>query len=270
MIELRGVTKHYPGFALGPLDLTVEQGFVTGFVGANGAGKTTTIKILLGMVTPDTGTVHCPEKTDIGVVLDVPSYDAEWRVSTIAKVLRPFYPRWSDAIFGELIARFNVPTDRKIKQLSRGMGMKLQIAAAFAHDATFLVLDEPTSGLDPLSRDELAEIVGDFMTDERRTVLFSSHITSDIERIADYVAVIDKGQLVEYAERSALIDAYYLVHGGGTPPSEELSAAAYGLRTHSVGWDALVPAGLIGEVPGDAVAEAPSLDDIVVRIAKGR
>ena len=270
MIELRGVTKHYPGFVLGPLDLTIEDGFVTGFIGANGAGKTTAIKVLLGMIHPDSGVVNCPDKTDIGVVLDVPSYDAEWRVSTVAKVLRRFYPRWSDAIFGELIARFDVPTDRKIKQLSRGMGMKLQIAAAFAHDARFLVLDEPTSGLDPLSRDELTEIIGDFMMDEHRTVLFSSHITSDIERIADYVAVIDKGQLVEYAELSALIDSYRMVHGGRLPPNDRLAAAAYGLRTHAAGWDGLVPAGLIAEVPGDAVTEIPSLDDIVVRIAKGR
>ena len=189
------------------------------------------------MIHPDSGVVNCPDKTDIGVVLDVPSYDAEWRVSTVAKVLRRFYPRWSDAIFGELIARFDVPTDRKIKQLSRGMGMKLQIAAAFAHDARFLVLDEPTSGLDPLSRDELTEIIGDFMMDEHRTVLFSSHITSDIERIADYVAVIDKGQLVEYA---AIGPDRLIPHGAWRPLATQRSAGRCGIRAENprgrMGW----------------------------------
>ena len=269
MIELRGVAKHYPGFQLGPLDLIIEEGFVTGFVGANGAGKTTTIKMLLGMVLPDSGSVVCPNMADIGVVLDVPCYDIEWRVSTVGKILRRFYPQWSDAVFSELLTRFDVPSDRKIKHLSRGMGMKLQIAAAFAHDAKLLVLDEPTSGLDPLSRDELAEIVSDFMMDERRTVLFSSHITSDIERIADYVSVIDQGCIVEYAERSELIDSYRIVHGGSTPPNSQIAKSAYGLRTHAVGWDALIPSTLLGELPDDALAETPTLDDLVVRIAKG-
>lgn len=270
MIELTGIVKQYAGFTLGPLDLTIEEGFVTGFVGANGAGKTTTIKILLGMILPDSGVVNKPEMTDIGVVLDTPSYDGEWRVATVGKILRRFYPQWSDNTFNELLTRFDVPSNRKVRQLSRGMRMKLQIAAAFAHNARLLVLDEPTSGLDPLSRDELAEIVSDFMMDEQRTVLFSSHITSDIERIADYVSVIDQGHIVEYAERSELIDSYRIVRGGSTPPNHEVMGSAYGLRIHPAGWDALVPSGLLGELPDDALAEAPTLDDLVVRIAKGR
>ena len=174
MIDLQGVTKHYPGFTLGPLDLAIEEGFVTGFVGANGAGKTTTIKLLLRMAHPDSGTIQRPDMADIGVVLDTPSYDGDWRVSTVGKVLRPFYPRWSDARFQELLERFNVPADRKVKQLSRGMGMKLQIAAALAQGATFLVLDEPTSGLDPLSRDELAEIIG--ITEQNLSLLKSGKV----------------------------------------------------------------------------------------------
>lgn len=270
MIELREVVKEYDGFTLGPLDLRLPEGFVTGFVGANGAGKTTTIKILLGMIHPDSGTITRPDMTDIGVVMDTPNYDGEWRVSTVGKILRPFYPSWSNSVFRELLDRFGVPTGRKVKQLSRGMAMKLQIAAAFAHDARFLVLDEPTSGLDPLSRDELAEVIADFMLDASRTVLFSSHITQDIERIADYVAVIDGGSIVAYEERYELIDSYRMIRGGATPPSDDLSSVAYGLRTHSAGWDALVPVRTAAGIPGDAVAEAPSLDDIVVRFAKGR
>lgn len=269
MIELRDVTKAYRGFTLGPLNLRIEQGFVTGLVGANGAGKTTTIKILLGMIRPTSGTVTCPDRADIGVVLDIPSFDPAWRVKTVGRLLSGFYPRWSDVTFSELLARFDVPVDRKVKQLSRGMGMKLQIAVALAHDAKLLILDEPTSGLDPLSRDELAESIGDFMLDASRSVLFSSHITSDIERIADYVAVIDKGRIVTRQERCDLLDSYRMVHGGGTPPSPALAAQAYGLRTHSAGWDALVPVGAMGDVPGDASADQPNLDDVIVRIAKG-
>lgn len=270
MIEFRAVIKRRSGFMLGPLDLKIEPGYVTGLVGANGAGKTTAIKILLGMVHADSGVVDRPEKADIGVVLDVPSYHPDWRAETVGKLMAPFYPKWSQTTFLTLLARFGVPGDRQVKKLSRGMCMKLQIAAAFAHEASFLVLDEPTSGLDPLSRDELAEIVGDFMIDERHSVLFSSHITSDIERVADYIAVLDQGHLVAYKEKSELLDAYRMVRGGFTAPGQDLERTAYGLRNHSAGWDALVPAAVLGKVPRDAVAEAPTLDDIVVRIAKGR
>lgn len=270
MIEFRGVTKRRRGFTLGPLDLRIEPGYVTGMVGANGAGKTTAIGILLGMVNADSGVVERPGKADIGVVLDVPSYHPDWQAQKVGKALAPFFPKWSQATFLELLERFGVSGESKVKELSRGMCMKLQVAAAFAHEASFLVLDEPTSGLDPLSRDELAEIIGDFMTDERHSVLFSSHITSDIERIADYVAVLDHGALVSYDEKEELISAYRMVRGGATLPGEGLERAAYGMRSHQAGWDALVPAGLLGEVPLDAVAETPTLDDIVVRVAKGR
>lgn len=267
-IELRGVQKQYPGFRLGPIDFTIPQGFVTGFVGANGAGKTTTIKIMLGMVHQDAGTVLRPGRAEIGIVLDTPCYESEWRVAAVGRALRPFYPRWSDTAFADLLDRFDVPSDKKVKELSRGMGMKLQIAAALARDAKTLILDEPTSGLDPVSRDELATILSEYMTADDRTVLFSSHITADLERIADYVAVIDKGQLITVTEREQLIDSYRIVRGGHAPGAV-LTAGAFGLRQHAAGWDALIPSDLVGEVPGDAIIEPPSLDDIVIRIAKG-
>ncbi|HBX82231.1 MAG: ABC transporter ATP-binding protein [Propionibacteriaceae bacterium] len=268
-LELHGLTKHYPGFTL-DLSLTVPRGYVMGFVGANGSGKTTTIKCALGLVRPDAGTVTLAPKSVIGVVLDQPSYVADWTVATTGRLLSRFYPSWDADRFAALTDGAGVPSKRRIKELSRGMGMKLQLAVALSHGAEFLILDEPTSGLDPFARDQLLEGLAEFMTDENHSVLFSTHITSDLDKIADYVTVIDAGRVVTSSTLDDLVESYRLASGGPDDLPLDLSGLVIGLRRHRTGWDGLVATDDAASLGRHVQLEEPTLDDIVVRIAKER
>lgn len=266
--ELHGLTKRYPSFTLDRVDLVVPRGYVMGLVGANGSGKTTTIKSALGMVHPDAGTVRVIGHDRLGVVLDHVPYAPSWPVQTVGSVMRSFYPHWDDARFASLTSEAGIPKATKVGELSRGMGTRLQLAVALSHGAELLILDEPTSGLDPLARDEFVDLIADYMTDESHSVLFSTHITSDLERISDYVTVMSGGRVLETGPTDQLLDGYRLVRGGGAPPAE-VTALAHGVRAHAAGWDALLATehtvGL-----NQAVIERPSLDDIVIRLAKER
>lgn len=267
VLRLDGVTKHYPGFTL-DLSLAVPRGYVMGFVGANGSGKTTTIKCALGLVRPDAGSVSLIGKDKIGVILDQPAYTGDWTVAGTGRTLARFYPGWDGDRFAELTAGSGVPSQRKIRELSRGMGMKLQLAVALSHGADFLILDEPSSGLDPYARDQLLEELAGFMTDESHAVLFSTHITSDLERIADYVTVIDAGRLVASTTKDDLIASYRLVSGGPGDLDRAIAAHVIGLRRHSVGWDGLMATEDATALGRGVVVADPTLDDIVVRVAK--
>lgn len=266
-LVMTGVVKRYRGFELA-LDLTVPRGYVMGFVGANGSGKTTTIKCALGLVRPDAGSVTLADKATVGVVLDQPAYNGRWTVHQVGRVLSRFYPAWEADRFEALTEGAEVPGDRPVKDLSRGMGVKLQVAVALSHGAEFLILDEPTSGLDPYARDQLLEQLREFMVHERHTILFSTHITSDLERIADLITMIDAGRVVSSTSRDALIDGYRLVSGAPDTVTPELSAHLVGLRRHAAGWDALMATADTRGLPRGVLAEEPTLDDIVVRMAK--
>lgn len=270
-VRVSGLEKRYPTFALGPIDLAVPRGFVTGLVGANGSGKTTTLKAILGMVRPDAGRIEAPGRDRIGVVLDTPAYVREWRSDEVGRALAPFYPTWSAQRFGDLLASFGIPERTRVSHLSRGMGMKLQVAVALAHETDLLLFDEPTSGLDPLARSELMDLVAEYMTDAAHTVLFSTHITTDLDRIADHIIVLDKGRVAAAMPRDELIDSYRLVRGAADPLPDDLRPAALGLRVHDAGWDALLPTNQVQTqtLGCGAVVEPPTLDDIVVRFAKG-
>lgn len=198
-LQIRGLRKHFETFTLDGIDLDVPRGYVVGLVGANGSGKTTTIGAAIGTVVPDEGHIAMPPMDRVGVVLDTPYFLHSWTPPAIEKAVRPFYPAWSGDRYRSLLTRLGVPTDTRLTDMSRGTGMKLQMAVALAHEPTLLVLDEPTSGLDPLARDEFIDLVAEFMQEESRAVLFSTHITSDLERIADYVAVLDRGRLLTSA-----------------------------------------------------------------------
>ncbi len=266
-LELQGVVKSYPGFRL-DISLTVPRGYVMGFVGANGSGKTTTIKCALGLVRPEAGVVRVVDKEQIGVVLDQPAYTGDWTVAGTGRTLGRFYAAWDAERFEQLTDGSGVPGDRRVKELSRGMGMKLQLAVALSHGAQLLILDEPTSGLDPYARDQLLDDLADFMTDEQHSVLFSSHITSDLERIADHVTILDHGRVVASTPKDDLIASYRLVKGGPRDLTPQLSSSAIGLRRHGSGWDALVPTDDTAALDRGVVVDEPTLDDIVVRVAK--
>ena len=269
-LQIRGLRKHFETFTLDGIDLDVPRGYVVGLVGANGSGKTTTIGAAIGTVVPDEGHIAMPPMDRVGVVLDTPYFLRSWTPLAIEKAVRPFYPAWSGDRYRSLLTRLGVPTDTRLKDMSRGTGMKLQMAVALAHEPTLLVLDEPTSGLDPLSRDEFIDLVAEFMQEESRAVLFSTHITSDLERIADYVAVLDRGRLLTSAPTPDLLADYRLVGGGPDDLTDAMRASIYGLREHGAGFEGLALAHEAVGWRGGLVREQPTLDQIVVGVAKGR
>ncbi|MBK8462296.1 MAG: ABC transporter ATP-binding protein [Nigerium sp.] len=275
-LELRGVTKSYArgkrhpsmGFALGPLDLTVPRGYVMGLVGANGAGKTTAIKIALGLVRPDDGGVHLIDKTRIGVVFDQPAYVPDWTATQVGRAVAPFYPAWDGARYAELLAWSGIDPGKKVKALSRGMGMRLQFAVALSHGAELLILDEPTSGLDPLARSEMLEMIAEFMTDECHSVLFSTHLTTDLEKVADYVTVLQAGRVASATTRDELLDGYRIVRGPAAELDAELRPFVLGLREHGAGWEGLMATDHTTCLGRGTLAEAPTLEQVVVHLGK--
>lgn len=211
LVEARGLGKRYGGFALQDVSLTVEAGSVVGLVGRNGAGKSTTIKALLGLVAVDAGEARvlgCSPrdlscgpaetvKAQIGVVFDSVALPQGCRVSSVGRVMRAcFGDAWQPDEFARLSERFGLPQGKRVRELSRGMGMKLSLACALSHGARLLVLDEATAGLDPLARDEVLDILRAFMEDDAHAILMASHITDDLEKLADTVACIDAGRVV--------------------------------------------------------------------------
>ena len=225
LIEARGLVKRYEGFELQGVSLRVDAGTVVGFVGRNGAGKSTTIKALLGLVALDGGEARVlgtsPQelagsrgaevKEHIGVVFDTMPLPGGLRLDGVERVMRAAYRTWDHARFAGLCERFGLGMRKRVKELSRGMGMKLQLACALSHDMRLLILDEATAGLDPIARDEALDVLRDFVADESRGVLLSSHITSDLEKIADVVCCIDDGRIAFCRPKDDICDRMGLV-----------------------------------------------------------
>lgn len=222
LVRIKGFSKHFKDFSLEIGDFVVPCGSVVGLVGSNGAGKTTLIKAVLGITPSFDGSVQvlgediaamnpgqlAKLKESIGVALDSCSYPEDLTVAKCAKAMQGAYPTWDNAAFTQLAQRFELPADRKVKGLSRGMGMKLALACALAHSPKLLVLDEATAGLDPIARDEVIEILRDFMLqDEERGILISSHITSDLDKLADIIVCIDAGRIVFSVSRDEIEQA---------------------------------------------------------------
>ena len=228
LLELKGVSRRVSDrFSLRDVTLTVEPGQIVGFVGANGAGKTTTIRAALGLIKLDAGEVHlfgqhCDAnapgeaqrhlRSHVGLVLDTCPFPSTLKVGQIETLVGPAYPTWSRETFARFIDRFGLDPKTKVKDLSRGMGMKLQLACALSHNAKLLVLDEATAGLDPMAREELLDELLAFVSDGQRSVLLSSHITSDLDRTADRVICIDNGSIVFDLPREDITDRAGIAH----------------------------------------------------------
>ena len=219
-IEIKNLSKHYQGFSLENLNLTLPNGCIMGLVGENGAGKSTTIRMILGMTKPDSGeiTVFGREltrelKEQIGVVLDEPGYPGCMTAAQIGNMLCGIFRGWEQDAFEGYLTKLNIPANKPFKDFSKGMKMKLCLAAALSHGAKLLILDEATSGLDPVVRDELLDIFNDFTRDEGNSVLISSHIVSDLEKICDYIAFLHQGKLMLCREKDELLNEYAFVQG---------------------------------------------------------
>ena len=222
-IELKQVKKRYGDFALNDVNICLPQGCVLGLIGENGAGKSTLIRMMCGMCKPDGGEVvvlgeragrsaaFTRVKQDIGVVLDEACLPDELTAPQIAQCMRGIYTRWDDEVFGGFMRRFALPEDKAVRHYSRGMKMKLAIAAAMSHHAKLLLLDEATSGLDPVVRDDILDVFNEFTRQENHSVLISSHIVSDLEKICDYVVFIHKGNVILSEEKDRLLEKYALL-----------------------------------------------------------
>ena len=211
-IELSGLTKRYADFTLGPVNLTLPGGAILGQIGENGAGKTTLIKTMLGVARPDGGTVRLlgreQAKADIGVVLEDCFFYEGLHPRDVGRVLGGVYPTWDGALFESYLNQFGLADKKSIRALSRGMRMKLSLAAALAHRPRLLLLDEATAGLDPVVRDEILDEFLAFACDEQHSILISSHITSDLEKAADYIAYLHQGKLLLCEEKDRLLEEY--------------------------------------------------------------
>lgn len=217
-IELKGLKKSFPDFTLGPVDLAVPEGTILGLIGENGAGKSTTIKLMLGLLRTDAGSITILgqdakklDKNEIGVVLDEPGFPTLLNAKEIRSFLKDIYRHWDDAAWQDYMRRFELPQEKKFSDFSKGMKMKLAIAAAMSHHARLLILDEPTSGLDPVVRDEVVGILSEFTREPDHSILLSSHIVSDLEKLCDYIAFLHKGQLLLSEEKDALYEEYGLL-----------------------------------------------------------
>ena len=249
-IELHDLTKAYPGFTLGPLNLALPSGCILGLVGENGAGKSTTIKLILGLIHRDGGSITLLGKDnrqdlhlikeDIGVVLDEVGIPNCLTASQVGKVMAGTFSRWHQETYENLLDRLAIPRKKPFKEFSRGMKMKLGIAIALSHEAKLLILDEATSGLDPVVRDEILDIFSEFTREESHAVLMSSHIVSDLEKLCDYIAFLHKGQLLLMEEKDRLLEEYGLVHCTQEALSQLPEQAVKSKKTSAYGAEALV------------------------------
>lgn len=222
-VEVKGLTKHYAKFELHGVNIYVPYGMIVGFIGENGAGKSTTIKAMLGLIQKEEGEIrvlgHAIDANNrerewqeqIGVVFDECNMPPELTPHEINKIMKNIYKTWSEDKFLKYLEKFEVAADKKVKEMSKGMKMKLSIAIAISHDSRLLILDEGTSGLDPVVRSEIMDIFREFIEDGEHSVLISSHITSDIEKVADYIIFIHQGKIVMEEAKDDLLERYGLV-----------------------------------------------------------
>lgn len=279
ILEVRGLNKSYDTFSLKDVSFAIPKGYVMGFIGPNGAGKTTTIKSILNMVNYQSGEIalfgkdHTDEyarlNEQIGIVMDSPFFVDDWTMDDVEMAVSPFYSAWDCKKYTDLLKHFNIARKLKIKELSRGMKVKLMVAIALSHEAQLLILDEPTSGLDPAARDELCGMLGDFITDENKSILFSTHITTDLEKIADYITFIMNGRIIFTGTKEALLEKYVLVKGGLDEINPEQQRAFIGFRKHSTGFEGMIEAVNLNKLPQNLLVEPVTLEDIIIYMNKG-
>ncbi|WP_419392789.1 ABC transporter ATP-binding protein [Cytobacillus praedii] len=281
VVDLKDVTKNLKGFSVNNMNLQVKQGFITGFIGENGAGKSTTIKMIMNLLKPDAGevklfgldyTTHEKEiKERIGFVYDDNVFFEGLNLKDIKRIVGPAYKQWDDTLFYQYVEKFELPLNKAIKTFSKGMQMKASLAIALSHHAELIIMDEPTAGLDPIFKRELLDLLQELMIDGSRTIFFSTHITTDLDRIADYIAFIQNGQLVFNQSINDIAENYALVKGGMELLDRDTEKAFIHIHPAPTGFVALTEnIKAVKNIFGDAVViERASLEEIMFYM-KGR
>ena len=270
-IEISGVTKRYDGFTLDNISFEVPKGSIMGFVGQNGAGKTTTIRSLLNITNIDEGEIkllgldHIKDEIEIkkrvAVVFDELPFHDIFNAADMARIFEGLYPEWDNAEYSAYLDRFGLPRKKKIGQYSKGMKMKLQIACALSHNAELLVMDEATTGLDPVVRDEILHIFMEYLRDGERSILMSSHITGDLEKIADSVTFIDKGKVLLTGYKDVILETHGILKCGRDEIENIDKADVISVRVNEFGAEAMLSD---RSKYSGSVIDPASLDDIML------
>lgn len=280
ILEVKNLSKSYPSFQLSDVSFTVPSGSIVGFIGENGAGKTTTLKLILNEIRRDSGSITIfgmdnirderKIKEQIGVVFDESYFHGEFKAGDIAAILKRIYKSWDDALFEDCLRRFKLPKDKIIKEYSKGMKMKLSIVSAIAHHPRLLILDEATSGLDPIVRSEILDLFLDFIQDESHAILFSSHITGDLEKVADYVTFIHEGKIVFDRSKDDLIYLCGIVKCDTADFQKLEKSELIRWRKNECGYEALIEnrEEFKRKHPG-LVVDTPTIDEIMLLYVKG-
>ena len=276
-LELKQVTKRYGDYALENVNLALPRGCIMGLIGENGAGKSTTIRSIIGAVRPDAGEIRvlgCDNrsgeflavKQELGVVLDEACFPDGLTPRQVCRMMRDIYENWEEEAFFGYLKRFDLPADKMFREFSRGMKMKLSLAAALSHRAKLLILDEPTNGLDPIARDDILDVFMEFTRSEEHSILISSHIISDLEKICDYIVYLHEGKVVFDEEKDALLDKY-AVYGADERQLAELDkGAVVRILRREYGVDILAKK---EKMPQGFGFRPACLDDIMLFFAKG-
>ena len=278
-LTVKNLSKQFVDFKLDNISFELPRGSVMGLIGPNGSGKTTTIKLILNMLKKNQGKIEILgydsikeeqiAKENLGIVFDSNYFVDEWNMKMVEKAMSRFYKTWNHLRFYSYIEQFKIAKSKKVKELSKGMQMKLMLACAFSYDSKLLILDEPTSGLDPVSRDELLEIIEKYVEDGKHSVLFSTHITSDLEKVADYITYINYGELIYSGEKKKLLEEFYVIRNVREEIPIGIREKLIGVRKTKDGVQALLKKEYIKEISGLGRIEKATLDDIVVFTSKG-
>lgn len=282
VIEVKDVSFQSSAFSINNLSFSIPQGFVTGFIGANGAGKTTIIRMIMDIIEPNHGHISIfgepiankPKwiKNKIGFVYSEVYFNQQWTAKKLEKMVSPFYTDWDSQAFKNYLEKFNLPFNEKIKHFSTGMKMKLSLALALSHHAELFILDEPTAGLDPIVRNEVLEILQSELLDEHKTLFISTHIISDLEKIADYLVHIKDGEVIMQGFRHQLQEQYSIVQGDNQDLDEELNRLFLYKEVKSTGFVGFTKqAQVFKELFGKKVnIKQPTIEELMIYIEKSK
>jgi len=275
ILEVSGISKDYGDFRLEDASFSLPKGYIMGLIGPNGAGKTTIIKMIMNLVMKQNGAIKIFNKDHqkfeveikkrIGFVYDTPNYYEHLNLKQFKNTIAPFYENWNESTFIDIVHRFNLPLNKKLKKFSKGMAMKSSIAIALSHNADFIIMDEPTSGLDPVVRRELLDFLRELMQDENKSILFSSHITTDIEQVADFITYVHDGKIIFSKTKDDVFEQYAIVKGGNDLLNDEIRKSFVGIRVGEFGFEGLTKdRGFTENIFGkNVVYDKASLEDIM-------
>jgi len=281
IIDVENLRKEYGDFILDGISFKLPRGYIMGLIGPNGAGKSTAIKLIMNLVKKDDGKINIfgfdnlqhevKIKQKIGFVYDENHFYEELTVEQMKKIIAAFYSSWDEKLFQKYLKQFEINSKKKIKELSKGMKTKYSLAVALSHNAELIIMDEPTSGLDPIFRNEILELLADLLQDENKGVIFSTHITSDLDKIADYITFINKGKVVFSKTKDDILDNYAVIKGAKELIDRDLRSEFVGIRENKYGFEALT--NNVQKIKSiferEVVIEKVTLEDIMLYTVRG-